>query len=77
MAVITVELGKSYYHLQREMMAWCTEHIGKNPNYCDWAYSEPQNWEGLGNWCVTSMFGNTFFYFKEEKYKTAFVLRWV
>jgi hypothetical protein len=72
----TVQFGKDHYHLQQSMIVWCDEHIGKNPQYTNWVWDEPEEWEGLGKWCILSMFGNTFFYFREEKDMTAFLLRW-
>ncbi len=72
----TVELGKDHYHLQSNMEAWCTQHIGKNPRYTNWVYSQPKDWEGLGTWCMNSAFGTTFFYFKNESDATLFTLKW-
>ena len=73
---ITIEFGKDKYHLQHEMEMWCTKHISENPIYRNWVSSKPKEWEGLGNWAMSSMFGNTFFYFKNEADATAFALRW-
>jgi hypothetical protein len=72
----TVEFGKDHYHLQGEMERWCQEHIGMNPPYRNWVGSTPKEWEGLGTWCIASMFGNTFFYFKDAAAASAFILRW-
>lgn len=72
----TVEFGKSSYHLQEEMAKWCGENIGSNPPYTSWVYDTPTEWEGLGKWCMTSAFGSTFFYFREDTDRTAFLLRW-
>ncbi len=71
-----VEFGKDYYHLQGEMESWCNRNIGSNPPYRNWVSSKPGSWEGLGTWCMSSMFGNTFFYFKNEKDASAFILKW-
>lgn len=73
---ITVEFDRRYYHLQREMEEWCNTYIGENPRYTNWVYSEPKEWEGLGTWCLASMFGTTFFYFKNEADATLFALKW-
>lgn len=59
------------------MVRWCNDYLGENPAYKDWVWAEPVTWEGLGNWCVSSMFGNTFFYFKNPSDATAFKLKWV
>jgi hypothetical protein len=72
----TVELDRTHYHLQTEMTVWCRDHFGPNPPYCDWVWSAPKTWEGLGTWCLASAFGTTFFYFKEEADMTAFLLKW-
>lgn len=71
-----VQFGKDMYHLQYDMEKWCKQNIGKNPLYKSWVSGEPQSWEGLGKWCMSSMFGNTFFYFKEEKDALWFKLAW-
>lgn len=72
----TIEFGKDRYHLQYDMERWCTEHINYNPPYKNWVASKPRTWEGMGSWCMSSMFGNTFFYFKNEKDAALFLLRW-
>jgi hypothetical protein len=72
----TVELDRRHYHLQNAMTKWCEDNIGQNPTYRNWVYSEPNNWEGLGNWCIASMFGYTFFYFKNESDAIIFTLKW-
>lgn len=74
---ITVEFGNSRYHQQGEMERWCSENINYNPPYKNWVATEPKSWEGMGTWCMSSMFGSTFFYFKNEKDATMFKLRWV
>lgn len=71
-----VEFDKDMYHLQTAMERWCTENIGTNPLYKNWVFAEPKSWEGLGNWCMSSIFGNTFFYFKNEKDAMWFKLVW-
>lgn len=73
---ITVHFDRDMYHLQGDMEIWCSKNIGKNPPYRNWVGSEPVEWEGLGNWCMSSIFGSTFFYFKEEKHANWFIMRW-
>lgn len=73
----TVQFDKDQYHLQRDMEVWCNDNIGKNPLYRNWVGGKPQSWEGMGTWCMSSMFGNTFFYFREEKHANWFALRWL
>ena len=72
----TVEFSNRYYLLQGEMEKWCERHICENPPYTNWVYSKPTEWEGLGNWCMASAFGTTFFYFKNESDATLFTLKW-
>ena len=71
----TIVFGKEHYHLQREMEQWCEQHIGKNDRM-NWTFSEPATWEGLGDWCMASQFGNTFFYFKRDEDAMMFTLKW-
>ena len=74
--MVVVQFGKDKYHLQRDMEVWCKKHISKPPVGHTWVSGEPKSWEGLGTWCMSSMFGNTFFYFKEEKDALWFELAW-
>lgn len=71
-----VQYNKDKYHLQSSMEKWCTKNIGSNPPYRNWVGAEPKTWEGLGTWCMSSMFGSTFFYFKNEKDAAWFKLAW-
>lgn len=71
-----ITFNNSYYHLQEEMIKWCQDHIGKNPGGTNWVYASPNDWEER-IWCVSSMFGNTSFYFKNPSDATAFSLRWL
>ena len=71
---ITVEFGKNRYHEQSAMIEWCRENFGAHRN--DWMYSQPEDWEGLGDWGVSSVFGITFFYFRHKKDAEWFILRW-
>lgn len=74
------EFGKDRYHLQKTMIAWCEEHIGPG----SWIFNQsPKDWTGLSAangepavWTISSVFGNTFFAFKDEKDATMFSLRW-
>lgn len=71
-----VQIGRDKYNLQLDMELWCVDNIGKNPPYKNWVYSKPISWEGLGDWCMSSMFGITFFYFKEESHARLFEQAW-
>jgi len=66
--------GKSRYHQQIEMVAWCRVNCG----YGKWLTQTPNSWLGLEdlNWTVDSIFGNTTFSFKNPKHYTMFLLRW-
>lgn len=72
----TVEFGKAHYHLQKDMIKWCDDNIDDNIVTQTWVSSTPINWLGLGRWCVSSAFGTTFFYFRDEPDATLFLLRW-
>jgi hypothetical protein len=69
MARTEVGFDKRQYHQQDEMIKWCRENIG------------PGGWEHTiddveGVWCVYSMFGNTWFKFREDKHAMLFKLKW-
>jgi hypothetical protein len=66
MIMFEVQLGKEKYSSQSLMESWCSENVGANAPYRNWVEDKPESWEGLGNWCMSSMFGNTFFYFRNE-----------
>lgn len=73
----TLVLGREHYHLQRDMEQWCEQNIGKNKSNKNWVFNEPKSWEDLGDWCMSSMFGNTFFYFKRDEDAMMFALKWM
>lgn len=66
-----VQFGKDHYHLQNEMIEWCKKYI--SPNY-GWRKPDKERWGD--DWGIVSMFGNSFFYFIEERNATLFALRW-
>lgn len=75
---ITVQFDKDKYHLQSEMTKWCEEFLGKNADGRNWIignYEDENEWH-TRTWALSSMFGNTFFYFKNESDATAFTLKW-
>lgn len=74
--MVTVEFGKENYHEQGIMINWCNKYIGTNPPYSDWCWATPDKWPKDNKWAIQSMFGTTFFYFKEEKDATMFILKW-
>lgn len=69
--MIEVHFGKAKYHLQNEMIEWCKEYI--SPHY---GWREPSRERWGDDWGVSSYFGNTWFYFIEEKHANWFKLRW-
>lgn len=56
-----VQFGKDRYHEIQDMAQWCQENIGAG-RYPPWA--------------VETRFGNTFFFFVNERDATLFSLRW-
>ena len=74
--MIKIHYDKEQYSLIRSKEDWCNEHIGKgswqNPEY--WSLGWDQCSEV--KWAITSAFGNSFFFFKEERDATMFILRW-
>lgn len=75
--ITTVQFGKDKYHLQGPMINWLNENIGVNPRMTDWVWTAPTD-ELSENcvWAIQSMFGNTFFYFKNQADAVAFMLKW-
>jgi hypothetical protein len=69
-----VTFGKDHYHLNGEMEQWCRTYVGEGK----WIGERLQTWEGMepNVWTIESMFGNTTFAFKDEKYYNWFILRW-
>ena len=68
----TITFGKDRYHQQEEMIAWCREHIGIG----SW-------WNGLPAmpcgmvWSIQCVFGQTTFWFKNERDGSLFALKWL
>ena len=75
MDIMEVQFSNRHYHLQGDMIEWCEKHIGKNPEN-NWVYADPGDWDNR-IWCVSSMFGNTSFFFKNPVHATAFSLKWL
>lgn len=69
-----IQFGRAHYHLQDDMQHWCKENIGPGK----WSHGEVQNWEGMDNnrWVIWSMFGSTFFQFRQESDAVLFALKW-
>lgn len=67
-----LKLGREYYHLQREIMDWCYKNIG-NGDWADKGMMEDRNFK----WGVSSMFGNTFLTFRDDRDASLFVLKWM
>lgn len=68
-----ITFGKDRYHQQGEMERWCKENFGPGKWIGD---IEVKEWEGLPEWTIHCMFGNTTFNFKNPKNLTLFILRW-
>jgi len=73
-----VQFDKHYYHLQNDMQKWCKEYIGPG----GWGNPEPINdieYFDRDNlkWYIDCMFGNTFFFFRNDRDATLFMLRWL
>ena len=64
--VIKFHFDKDRYHEQREMVRWCEQNFGLGGYF-----PEPNQ-----RWRWDSMFGSTFFYFKDERDATLFSLKW-
>ena len=71
---VKVWYDKSEYSLHRVKEEWCTENIGQGTwgNPKDWVNGWPTKYK----WTMNTIFGNSFFYFKEESDATMFILRW-
>lgn len=68
-----ITFGKSRYHLNGAMEAWCEEYFGPRAYSMD---NLRDNGELKNLWYVQGMFGNTTFTFKHDRDATAFALRW-
>jgi hypothetical protein len=73
MAMTQIEVSKRQYHLNDAMINWCRNNIS---GFGGWVYSDPDDWHEGRTWAVSSMFGNTTFYFVDDKDATVFVLKW-
>jgi hypothetical protein len=73
-SVNEITLGKDRYHLNSQMQAWCSEHIGPG----EWLLGRPQCWDHMGDlmWSHHSMFGQTTYSFRQARDLTMFALRW-
>ena len=67
---LTVEFGKDKYHLQNDMIQWCRDNLGTG----GWRQPSLKLWGD--HWGIVCAFGNTTFYFIEEKDAIMFRLRW-
>lgn len=71
MELITkVSFGKDRFHEQEDMIQWCRKNLGTG----GWNQSLVL---GESRWRVDSMFGNTHFWFKEERDYLLFCLKWM
>ena len=70
--MIEIEFGKERYHTNDDMVVWCRENIGSG----GWVFANPDDWEEGRKWAISSQFGNTTFYFNDDKDATMFTLRW-
>ena len=64
-----VELDNSYYILQKTIIEWCWEQFGSG----SWGSTLSHDCE----WGYDSIFGNTTFFFKNEKDLLWFNLAWL
>lgn len=67
--IIEIEFGKDRFHQQNEMIQWCKHNLGEG----GWG---GYNKTGIKQWAVESMFGNTFFYFRNPNDAFMFKLMW-
>ena len=71
---VKVRYGRDEYSLYRIKEEWCMKHIGKG------VWGDPKNWDLEWNkdakWAINTVFGNSFFFFKEERDATLFILQW-
>jgi hypothetical protein len=66
--MIEFKFGKDKYHLQEEIRAWCRANFGPG------MWSNPK--DHTQDWGWDSGFGNTHYFFKNEKDAIIFALRW-
>ena len=53
------------------MAEWLRQNMGAG----GWVHTDPDDWDER-NWAMSSIFGNSVFYFKNQADATAFTLRW-
>jgi hypothetical protein len=66
--LISVKLGREYYHLYRDLTIWCEKKFGTG----DWGEPSADNL-----WGNEIIFGTTYFYFRNESDAIIFSLRWL
>jgi hypothetical protein len=69
-----IQFGRDRYHLQGDMERWCRQNIGPG----QWTCGELNTWKGMTDrqWIIWSMFGSTFFQFRQESDAVLFALKW-
>jgi hypothetical protein len=70
--MIEIVFEKDRYHTIGTMERWCRENIGVG----GWVYADPKDWEEERKWAMSSAFGRTTFYFRDDEDATMFTLRW-
>ena len=71
--MIEIEFGKDRYHTNDAMVDWCRKNID---GFGGWVYANPGDWDEGRKWAISSQFGNTTFYFNDDRDATVFTLRW-
>jgi hypothetical protein len=71
--MIQIEFGKDRYHTNDVMINWCRNNIS---GFGGWVFADPDDWDQGRKWAVSSQFGNTTFYFDDDRDATLFSLRW-
>lgn len=69
--ITKVSFGKDRFHEQEAMISWCRKNLGTG----GWNKSLVLNDDT--RWRVDSMFGNTHFWFKQERDYLLFCLKWL
>lgn len=67
--MICIEFGKDRYHQQNDMILWCKDNIGSGGWQVPMALTDHK-------WKIESMFGSSFFYFRDEQDAVLFSLKW-
>ena len=68
-----ITFGKDQYHLNGKMQQWCKNTLGP-PAYSVDNIRDDGDRKNL--WTYKGIFGNTTYFFKNEKDYTMFILRW-